>query len=105
MRNREKFRKWMPVFGVLFIGLVFATGWVVMSLWNAILPVVLGIKLISYWQAMGILVLSRILFGRIGFGGMHRRPGFGNRAFRDRFLHATEEEKEQMKEELEKRCR
>jgi hypothetical protein len=27
---------------------------------------------------------------------MHRRPGFGNRAFRDRFLHATEEEKQQM---------
>jgi len=50
-------------------------------------------------------VLSRILFGRIGFGGMHRRPGFGNRAFRDRFLHATEEEKQQMKAEWEKRCR
>jgi len=50
-------------------------------------------------------VLSRILFGRIGFGGMHRRPGFGNRALRDRFLHATEEEKQQMKAEWEKRCR
>jgi len=40
---------------------------IVMSLWNAILPAVIGVKLISFWQALGILVLSKILFG--GFGG------------------------------------
>lgn len=42
-------------------------GYLVMWLWNAILPDVLGVRSINYWQAIGILALSRILFG--GFGG------------------------------------
>ena len=40
--------------------------WVVMYLWNAILPEVVGVTPITYWQAFGILILSKILFG--GFG-------------------------------------
>ncbi len=36
---------------------------VVMFLWNAILPSVVGWGAVSYWQAMGIFILSRLLFG------------------------------------------
>ncbi|MBK6633344.1 MAG: hypothetical protein IPG38_02580 [Chitinophagaceae bacterium] len=59
------------VFGSIAI-LVF--GFVVMSLWNAILPAVLGVKAISFIQALGILLLSKILFGgfRGGCGGRQR---------------------------------
>ncbi len=46
-----------------------AFSFIVMGLWNAILPVVLGVKAISFWQALGILVLSKILFGGFGRGG------------------------------------
>jgi hypothetical protein len=43
-------------------------GWVVMSLWNWLIPVLFaGGKEIGYLQAMGILLLSKILFG--GFRG------------------------------------
>ena len=38
-------------------------GWIVMSLWNAVLPAVTGFHTISFVQALGLLVLSRILFG------------------------------------------
>ena len=44
-------------------------GWIVMSLWNWLLPLMFGWKLITFWQALALLILCRILFG--GFGG-HR---------------------------------
>jgi len=42
---------------------------VVMFLWNALLPAIFGLKEIGFLQAVGVLILAKILFG--GFG---RRP-------------------------------
>ena len=57
-------------FAVLAIvaGAVF--GLILMSLWNWLAPAVFGVRTITFWQAVGILILSKMLFG--GFGG---RPG------------------------------
>jgi hypothetical protein len=56
--------------GILFalggIGLLFLFGWVVMLLWNWLMPEIFGLKRISYWQGWGLLLLSSILFGRMG---------------------------------------
>lgn len=93
--------------------LVFCTAFVmlfsfiVMSLWNGILPDVLGVKQITFWQALGILVLSKILFS--GFGGFHhKKEQFRNR-FRQRMLDKwekmTPEEKQRFKDEWKTRCR
>lgn len=50
---------------------LFGLSAIVMLLWNAVVPEVTGFKSLSYWQAMGLLVLCKILFG--GFrGGMQR---------------------------------
>jgi hypothetical protein len=46
-------------------------GFVVMWLWNWLMPFLFGLRAISYWQALGVLVLSRLLFG-----GFHGRHGF-----------------------------
>lgn len=56
---------------------IFVFGSVVMLLWNAILPDVLGVKTITFWQAFGILILSKILFG--GFPGEHDKKKFSKR--------------------------
>jgi peptidoglycan/xylan/chitin deacetylase (PgdA/CDA1 family) len=60
--------------GVLVVVGVAALGWVVMALWNWLLPELFGIREIGYVQAMGVLLLSKILFG--GFrghcGGHHK---------------------------------
>ena len=44
---------------------------VVMSLWNWLTPALFGFRTITFWQALGLLVLCRILFGgfRIHGGG------------------------------------
>lgn len=76
---------------VLFVVL----GLLVMSLWNALLPAIIGVKSIGFWQALGLLVLCRILFGGLGF-----RPGmFGmgreRRRMHERWMKMTPEEREQ----------
>ena len=79
---------------------------IVMSLWNGILPDVLGVKAITFKQALGILVLSKILFS--GFGGFSRkREQFKNR-FRQRMMEKWEkmspDEKQRFKEEWKNKC-
>ncbi len=55
-------------FIILGAGLLFLFGWVVMLLWNWLMPEIFGLKTLTYWQAWGVLALSCILFGRIGGG-------------------------------------
>jgi hypothetical protein len=56
---------------------VFAFSGLVMLLWNGIIHTVLNVGVITFWQAAGILLLSKILFGgfrgRRSFGGWHHR--------------------------------
>ena|SRR2546421_7605286 len=47
-------------------------GEVVMLLWNWLVPTLFGLRLITFWQAIGLLALCRILFGGFGMGGGHR---------------------------------
>ena len=91
------------IFGIAAI-LVF--GLIVMSLWNAILPAVLGVKAISFIQALGILLLSKILFG--GFGGGRHKGGWRNKGrwmdMKDKFAVMTPEEREKFKAEWKNKC-
>lgn len=60
-------------FGLLLaVSLALVFGYIVMSLWNAVLPDIAPVHTITYWQSVGLLILSRILFGGFGHG---RRGG------------------------------
>ena len=56
-------------FGILGIGFLALCGWVLMLLWNWLMPEIFGLKMINYWQSWGLLILSTILFKRMGPGG------------------------------------
>jgi hypothetical protein len=58
--------------GILVIALFFALGYVVMALWNWLMPPIFGLHTITYWQAYGLLILSKILFGGLRGGGGRR---------------------------------
>ena len=73
-------------------------GVVVMSLWNWLAPAVFGGRTITYWQALGLLILTRILVGGFRGGpgpGMHWR-----RRMIDRWEHMTPEEREKFRQGL-----
>jgi len=50
-------------FGIGILAIIAAFGAAVMLLWNAVLPDIIGVASINFWQALGLLALSRILFG------------------------------------------
>jgi hypothetical protein len=62
----------------------FAFGWLVMLLWNRLMPDIFGLKIITYWQAFGIVILSRLLFS--GLSGHHHKSHHLSRWDNDRNL-------------------
>ncbi len=57
-------------FGLLLAGsLALIFGYITMLLWNAVLPAVAPLRSMTYWQSVGLLVLTRILVGGLGHGG------------------------------------
>ena len=102
MNDKRKFRWRMGFrFFMIIIPAILLLGLVVMLLWNAILPGVTHVTSINYFQALGILLLSKILFG--GFG--RRRWGPDRRhAMQEKFANMTPEEREKFKAEWRNRC-
>jgi hypothetical protein len=96
-------RKWMFVLAppavILFIALC---GEVVMHLWNWLLPALFGWHAIGFWQALGLLVLCRILFGGFAGRGCHR--GGHRAALAERWERMTPEERERFRQGARSRC-
>lgn len=103
---------------IFFVGFMLAIGWVVMKIWNWVITDLTGWKAISYWQAVGLLVLFRILFGGVGRRGPwkhHKRHGWidkwhgmsheEKRAMKEKWRSMSREEKMQMKEKWKDWCR
>jgi hypothetical protein len=87
----------IPLGVAAFLSLI---SFVVMSLWNCLLPGILHVGVITFWQAMGIFVLCKILFG-FGKGGR----GFGGgpwmrHRMEERFKNMTPEEREKFKAKM-----
>jgi hypothetical protein len=56
-----------------FVLFILLGGLVVQWLWNRLLPNIFSLPQITFWQALGLLALSRILFGSFGRSGGYRR--------------------------------
>lgn len=94
-------------FAILGIALfIFVGTELVMHLWNWLLPPLFGWKTLTFWQAFGLLVLCRILFGSHGWGG--GSSGRGRRMMRDRmsarWKDMTPEQRERMRNRWKMAC-
>ncbi|MDR1231210.1 MAG: hypothetical protein LBK61_07400 [Spirochaetaceae bacterium] len=89
-------KAWFQIPWVILAGTVLLAvfGVVVMLLWNALLPGILGLSAIGYPQAVGILALARILVGRFDFG-LRRLHMRGGNAFREKWMKMTPKEQEE----------
>ena len=61
--NCKKWAKYIPLSILLFVVAIFAFSYIVMSLWNWLVPELFSGPMITMWQAIGLLVLSKILLG------------------------------------------
>lgn len=94
-----KKRRLFILIPLVFIGLL---PLIIMFLWNQVAVDLFAFKTIGYWQALGLFILSRLLFGGFNF----RRPGrspFAEKGFGEKWLSMSDEEKSRMREEWEKR--
>jgi hypothetical protein len=84
---------------IIFFAVVVGLGQAVLHLWNWLMPSLFGLREITFWQAVGIMGLSWILFGRAFLGG---RPWRGRG--RRRWDQMTPEEREQFRRGIQGRC-
>lgn len=76
-KSEQRFtgKKIVRIVGFTIMGVLFAAlfalvfGFLVKILWNWLMPAIFGIVKISYWQAFGLVILAKLLFG--GFGSHH----------------------------------
>ena len=91
----------IPVFLLVFVIVLALMGWIVMSLWNYLLPALFGWKLIGFWQAVGLIVLCKLLFG--GFRGPRGGRAHWRGRMRERWEQMTPEEREKFRAGM-RRC-
>jgi Ca2+/H+ antiporter, TMEM165/GDT1 family len=100
MNGEQMKRRWVKrgvrrgvkiaVFGVVAVTLF---GFLVRTLWNWLMPGLFGLHALTFWQALGLLALSWILFG--GLRGGHRFGG--GRHFREHWAEMTPEQREKVR--------
>ncbi|MFT3886455.1 MAG: hypothetical protein QM724_13840 [Flavobacteriales bacterium] len=118
-RSMHHRRKWWFLIPVFVLAAIAVMGTVVMLLWNAIVPDLTGWGMLTWWKAVGLLVLCKILFGGLNKGrrggadgppwrrwkGPEGGPGTGMRGhLRDKWKRMTDEERQRMRDELRRRC-
>jgi hypothetical protein len=95
----NQFRVFKVIKIVLFVVVAtFAFGFVVQQLWNWLMPALFGLHTISFWQAFGLFLLSKILFGGFHKGGGGRGPGrMWRHQMKERWEGMSEEEREKFR--------
>ena len=64
--------KGLRIVGLVLLGVIgaalfaLAFGWFVQLLWNWLMPAIFGLGAITYWQAFGIVILAKLIFGALG---------------------------------------
>jgi hypothetical protein len=102
-------KKWILLdpLALLAIALfIWIGGEFVLHLWNWLLPTLFGWRQITFWQAIGLLALCRILFGSLGNHGSHRsnmRRRIDQR-MDERWERMTPEEREKYRQSWRSRC-
>ena len=93
----------LAILGILVF--VAIGGEIVLHLWNWLLPPLFGLRQITFWQALGLLALCRILFGGFGLRGSGRsslRRRLEER-MAERCEHMTPEERERFRQRMRER--
>jgi len=86
----------IPIF---FIGMAALIIWILMLLWNWLMPDIFALRLITFWESAGLLLMAKILFGGFHTGrkGWHNKShadGGWKQKFKRKWAGMSDEEKE-----------
>jgi hypothetical protein len=93
VRKRGVVRKIIRILAYVVVGILVAAlfalvfGFVLKWLWNWLMPDIFGLRQITYWQAFGLLLLAKLLFGRFS----HHDHDRHDHAFKRRLFHGRED--------------
>lgn len=74
---------WVLLAIIGITGLAILFGFIIMWLWNYLMPELFGLTEITYWQAIGLFILSKILLGGFGGGGGSSKSSSKKNKFKD----------------------
>lgn len=96
---KTTFRKRWYWFSPLILVAFAAFGFVTMYLWNWLMPLIFHLPVLTFWQTIGLMILSRLILG--GFGGHHGRGHYHcRRDMREKWEKMTPEEREHFREHI-----
>lgn len=93
-----------PLFLFKMILILAITSVIVMLLWNALIPAVFSGPVINYWQAAGLLLLSKILFGSMGRGFGKRHHHYPDEMWKQKLKAKYEAMTPEEKEKFRSKC-
>jgi hypothetical protein len=94
----NKFRVFKGIRILLFVVVAtFVFGYLVRELWNGLMPPLFGLHAITFWQALGLFLLSKILFGGFHRGGGGGRGRMWSHRMKERWGGMSEEEREKFR--------
>lgn len=104
----EKMKKMKRYYGFKIFGFigfitvaVIGVGLLVMLLWNSLMPIIFGLPAITFVQAIGLLILSRILFGGFPPRGRHHHPRHHwKHRMKEKWANMTPEERAAFKQKM-----
>ena len=85
----------LGIAGAFLLGLLF--GNVIMWLWNWLMPKFFGLRMIGFWEGLGLFLLARILFG-FGSAGGSGDDGGKHRKHKKRHYHSDTSERRDWKD-------
>ncbi len=86
-------RKWIFIVPLIFLAIV-GFGFITMALWNVLMPEIFNLPVIGFWQAAGLLILARLLFGS-GPSKWNRNSTHMNPEIRNKIKNMSPEEKKE----------
>ena len=105
LAHLSKAKRVFAIIGMAFGGVILAMamallfGFIVMWLWNWLMPTIFGLKTITFWQAWGLVVLAHILFKSFPHQKSHRHDDRWKKRFKEKYDSKKEEDKEQVPED------
>lgn len=102
MKMNKRYLGWKIAGGiVLAVVFFFALGYGTMYLWNWLIPSLFNGPVITFWQAWGLFLLAKILFG-FGGGGGHEKKRRWKEKMKAKMQHMSPEERERVRNQFEK---